>query len=108
MFRHIAGHIRGSVLRQSAQLIRLAQLTPYFSAYFIKDCLYAMSCFIPLYMKNMPPLVELLSATSTLTDEALSFILFIQLSKMYCTPTIEKENKERFFLTIGVEFAIIF
>ena len=34
---------------------RLARLTPYFSAYFINDCLYAMSCVILLLMKDMAP-----------------------------------------------------
>ena len=32
---------------------RLARLTPYFSAYFIKDCRYAMSCVILLLMRDM-------------------------------------------------------
>ena len=34
---------------------RLARLTPYFSAYFIGDCRYAMSCVILLLMKDMAP-----------------------------------------------------
>ena len=55
---------------------RLARLTPYFSAYFIRDCRYAMSCVILLLMKDMAPLVKLLCRNSTLTDEAVSFILF--------------------------------
>ena len=32
---------------------RLARLTPYFSAYFIRDCRYAMSCVILLLMRDM-------------------------------------------------------
>ena len=34
---------------------RLARLTPYFYAYFIRDCRYAMSCVILLLMKDMAP-----------------------------------------------------
>ena len=34
---------------------KLARLTPYFSAYFIRDCRYAMSCVILLLMKDMAP-----------------------------------------------------
>ena len=52
------------------------EITPCFSTYFIRDCRYAMSCVILLLMKDMAPLVQLLSAAPTLTDEALSFILF--------------------------------
>ena len=56
---------------------RLARLTPYFSAYFIRDCRYAMSCVILLLMKDMAPLfVKLVCGNSTITDEALSFFLF--------------------------------
>ena len=70
---------------------RLARLTPYFSAYFIKDCLYAMSCVILLFMKDMAPSRQVKCRNSTLTDVALSFIpFFIQLSKMYCTPTLSR------------------
>ena len=32
---------------------RLARLTPYFSAYLISDCLYAMSCVILFPMKDV-------------------------------------------------------
>ena len=34
---------------------RLARLTPYFSAYFIRDRRYAMSCVILLLLKDMAP-----------------------------------------------------
>lgn len=48
------------------------RLTTYFSAYFIRDCLYAMSCVILFLMK----------------DAASSFCYFLPLlSNMYCTPT---------------------
>lgn len=49
---------------------------------------------------DLPPsLVELLSTTSTLTDEALSSILFIHLSSMYCTPTVGERPGAKFFFT---------
>ena len=54
----------------------MARLTPYFSAYLIRDCKYAMSCVILLLTKNMAPFVTLLPVTSTITDEALYFSLF--------------------------------
>ena len=68
---------------------RLARLTPYFSAYFIRDCRYLISCVI-LAMKGMASFRLVLSLTSTITYGALSFILFIYLSNIYCTPTASR------------------
>ena len=62
---------------QSYVLIIPARLTPYFSAYFIRDYRYAMSCVILLLMKDMAPSRQVKCRNSTLTDVALSFIPFL-------------------------------
>ena len=40
-------------VRPALVVFRLARLTPYFSAYFMRDCRYAMSCAILLFMRDM-------------------------------------------------------
>ena len=59
---------------------RLARLTPYFSAYFIRDCRYAMSCVILFFMKDAAP----------------SFCTFLLLlSNLYCTlHGVQNKNKK--------------
>ncbi len=53
------------------------------------------------------PLVQLLSATSTITDEALSFILFLLLSNMYCNPTQPTPQYHEKYLKLSVNKYII-
>ena len=59
---------------------------------------YAMYAVIRLSMKDMAPFIALLSATSTLTDKALSFNLFIRFSKpkMYCNPATDRTPRRAY------------
>lgn len=76
------------IWNRTQRYFRLVRLTPYLSARFSGDRLYAMlSCVMPLPMKNAAPLDFAKRGSSTLTGSVSFLCLFLfPLSNVHCAP----------------------